>query len=407
MATGTAILTGISNFPSVNLREGASITFRIVATVPKGLSGLPIIAAKADAEGRSFQGKVFQWLLVSLPDSRTGWVRDDLVELIGDCSHIGYGNLVAATLAFSLIRADEVMPASACTAKITGVPYLSFVRVRQRATATSPEIAQLARGVEGLPVRAAASDEAGASVDGKLYQWLKLQLPGGGEGWVRNDLVAIQGECGQFGYGTVAAYTLAASLTRASGGTMGSGLFRQPVQSGIQTGDFSGDHLGWDIAPDGMPISSGPIAAAVVRAHRAMKCTPSMPSCYRRNMTQAERDPIFNDPGWGWGYGNHVILRYDHNSLPASTRQRLGQLGKAGQHIFAVYAHMREITVALGPMLPNSMIGMVGTTGYATGPHLHLELRSSGNTAAVGPLMGWATVAPSLDPGILFDAMSF
>jgi murein DD-endopeptidase MepM/ murein hydrolase activator NlpD len=60
------------------------------------------------------------------------------------------------------------------------------------------------------------------------------------------------------------------------------------------------------------------------------------------------------------GYGNVVILH--HN----------------GQYS-TLYGHLSRITVRRGARVAqNDTIGLVGRTGWATGPHLHYEFRIAG-----------------------------
>lgn len=60
------------------------------------------------------------------------------------------------------------------------------------------------------------------------------------------------------------------------------------------------------------------------------------------------------------GYGNAVIV--DH-----------------GNGIASLYAHLSKINVSKGDKVTVlDTIGNVGTTGHATGPHLHLEVRKKG-----------------------------
>ncbi|MFA5927764.1 MAG: peptidoglycan DD-metalloendopeptidase family protein [Candidatus Margulisiibacteriota bacterium] len=67
--------------------------------------------------------------------------------------------------------------------------------------------------------------------------------------------------------------------------------------------------------------------------------------------------------GWWGGYGRAVIV--DH-----------------GNNFSTVYAHMSSIQVKKGQVVNRGdVIGLVGSTGYSTGPHLHFEIRKDGKTA--------------------------
>jgi len=55
-----------------------------------------------------------------------------------------------------------------------------------------------------------------------------------------------------------------------------------------------------------------------------------------------------------------------------------------GQGLLSLYAHLSEVNVALAQAVPAAaVIGKVGTSGRATGPHLHFSVYL--NTAAVDP----------------------
>lgn len=90
-------------------------------------------------------------------------------------------------------------------------------------------------------------------------------------------------------------------------------------------------HKGVDIAaPMGTPV----LAAAEARVFR-----------------------IGSDPG---GYGNFVELTHPNGMT-------------------SFYAHLSRIDVASGDVVPSGYrIGLVGSTGYSTGPHLHFEIRRDG-----------------------------
>ncbi len=60
------------------------------------------------------------------------------------------------------------------------------------------------------------------------------------------------------------------------------------------------------------------------------------------------------------GYGNNVVINH-------------------GDGLISLYAHMSKIDVKDGQEIAmNTQIGLVGKTGRATGPHLHLEIRLEG-----------------------------
>ena len=60
-----------------------------------------------------------------------------------------------------------------------------------------------------------------------------------------------------------------------------------------------------------------------------------------------------------------------------------------GGGIQTVYFHMLSISTAEGAMVERAdSIGTVGSTGYSTGPHLHLEVRIAGVAINPGPVVG-------------------
>jgi len=106
-------------------------------------------------------------------------------------------------------------------------------------------------------------------------------------------------------------------------------------------------HTGVDIdAAEGAPIlTAGP--GTVISADWGL-------------YTEAPGD--INDP-----YGQAVVVRHD--------------FGYEGQELYTVYAHMSKIIAIVGQHVETGdVLGLVGSTGATTGPHLHFEVRVGGNT---------------------------
>lgn len=90
---------------------------------------------------------------------------------------------------------------------------------------------------------------------------------------------------------------------------------------------------------------------------------------------------------WG-GYGNCVILEHTN-----------------GDH--TLYGHMQTIYVTEGQTVGlHEVIGLVGSTGYSTGPHLHLEWWHLGNYVdplplySISPIEAYSYAPPSYDTPI-------
>jgi murein DD-endopeptidase MepM/ murein hydrolase activator NlpD len=79
----------------------------------------------------------------------------------------------------------------------------------------------------------------------------------------------------------------------------------------------------------------------------------------------AARDGVVEAAGWLPGYGKVVVLRHE-------------------QGVTTLYAHLSRILVDPSrPLSRGTVVGLVGRTGDASGPHLHFEVRVRG--AAVDP----------------------
>ncbi|MBI3385593.1 M23 family metallopeptidase [Candidatus Gottesmanbacteria bacterium] len=61
-----------------------------------------------------------------------------------------------------------------------------------------------------------------------------------------------------------------------------------------------------------------------------------------------------------WGYGQHILIKHEKD-------------------IQSLYAHLSKIRVTAGQEVSKAtVIGEVGTSGWTTGPHLHLEVYQNG-----------------------------
>lgn len=135
----------------------------------------------------------------------------------------------------------------------------------------------------------------------------------------------------KFYAGTQVLYTTSAygivSAQKFDGG--GSGKFIWPF-SGLVTQEFSTKHPGLDIAkPTGDVVSS-------------------------------DKGKVTRAGWWQGGYGNAVQI--DH-----------------GNGFITTYAHMSSIAVSVGDMVnKGEKIGVVGSTGRSTGPHVHFTIQADG-----------------------------
>ncbi len=87
-------------------------------------------------------------------------------------------------------------------------------------------------------------------------------------------------------------------------------------------------------------------------------------------------------------FGNAVVIRLD---------QRLST-PNGEQDVFALYGHMNQVAVEVGQRVETGdVVGYVGMTGIALGPHLHLEVRVGNNdySSTVNPWL-WLKPFPGL-----------
>ena len=127
--------------------------------------------------------------------------------------------------------------------------------------------------------------------------------------------------------------TISAPLRGGSGPDL-DGYYTWPVNGGVLTQGLHG-YNGIDI---GAPTGTRILAAAVGTVILAK-----------------------GGGGWNGGYGNYVVIRHDNGTQ-------------------TLYAHMSQVLTTVGTRVQQgSSIGNVGSTGKATGSHLHFEVRGATN----------------------------
>jgi murein DD-endopeptidase MepM/ murein hydrolase activator NlpD len=156
-----------------------------------------------------------------------------------------------------------------------------------------------------------------------------LSAPASGSGFPRPP----SGPIGHSGLEPIACSGI--TLTQGYGPTSQVG---EPIISGIRF------HTGWDLAcPAGTPI----VSVTAGKAHVTL--------------------------GYGGGFGNNVQVQM--------------------RDLWVRYAHLEAVLVSDGDQVaPGTVLGLEGSTGFSTGPHLHFEVDR-----------GCAAVTCSIDPGELIS----
>lgn len=133
-----------------------------------------------------------------------------------------------------------------------------------------------------------------------------------------------------------------ADVTQSEINTAGAGPV-WPIQGRI-TAEFGTYHSPYQRVHTGLDISNGQASGTTsIRPFRPGKVIDTIHSKY--------------------GLGNHVIV--DH-----------------GNGVTSVYAHLSSISARVGQEVGlDTQLGLVGSTGLSTGPHLHFEIRVNGKAA--------------------------
>ncbi|MGJ3239144.1 MAG: peptidoglycan DD-metalloendopeptidase family protein [Anaerolineae bacterium] len=421
---------GIPHIPSItqiNARLDATTTTDIAFKIDVGTTDIPIIDVQADRQSNHLDGKVYQWFRAQF-EQGMAWVRDDLVEIWGDGSTVGYPIISTPTVAHHLQRDTSTVPHGAETqaptteSEVTQAPTTESEVTQApttesevtQAPTTESEVTQASQE----PPRAKAMSAFDAKMrpgpgtghnppvtaipkgttvdvldtrmgdDGKALYWVQVRYSGQ-TGWVREDLLRLSGNFAPFGLNAPDKYPNPAPESTWSRGW--------DVDGSIWN---TGKHDGWDHAGrKGAPLLAGPHGGVIFEKKLCAKCGNQGLSTLERGL-QLYDTRVYTDQGWNFGYGHYLIVAYEHSTLPASTRAYLASQGRDGQHIFVMYAHCQDMLVESKQTLtPNQQIATLGNSGNSNGAHLHLEVRIS---ASMNP-QGWYSIKDGLrSPGILF-----
>lgn len=425
MATPIAFnahIVGIPHIPSItqiNVRTGPALNRKLVFRIDVGTRNLHVSEVTEDAEQRQLNGKTFHWFRLMFPDGRTGWVRDDLISLTGDGTSFGYINILQETLAFNLHRSavtethvteneiDDKKEQDGVGEAMTpedvrrteehhiveipaeNEPGPAFAECRMPGGVNMRSGPGTNNTIIGrfMHLHVAEILQSSDSQSGDPLKWVRVRYQSREDGWVRIDFFRLSGKFSRFGVGS-------------------EDLYPSPAPQSHWSRDFDPDasflpfpHDGWDKSgATGAPILGGPKGGLVVHTAFCDFCGSQGLSVEQKGIRVGSSQVFV--PGWNFGYGHFVIVRYTNDLLPESTRNRLAEIGREGQHLFVMYAHLHNIMATDGQILrPNQQIGTMGNSGNSTGTHLHLEVRAGENST----FSHWAALRSGLlSPEVLF-----
>lgn len=208
-----AFVTGIPSLPHVNVRRAPGTGKNdIDFTKNKGEIGTCLEVAP-DPDNVNLNSQIYQWFKVRFSDGQAGWVRDDLIDIEGDGTPFGYQNYSQRISAFEAF-ADKLEGGNNQSTfehiiHVVGIPDWHDVNVRNGPTTVDTVIKfRVQKGTQAKCVRV-QPDRHGDNSNGQIYQWFKLIFDDGRKGWVRDDLIEIEGDGDDFGYGFYSKRTLA------------------------------------------------------------------------------------------------------------------------------------------------------------------------------------------------------
>jgi murein DD-endopeptidase MepM/ murein hydrolase activator NlpD len=253
------------------------------------------------------------------------------------------------TLTFAGLPEASAQPAPAVAGMPRTIRAGIQANVRQQPSTSSQRIDILLGGATVFVVNSVPS------LDGDGFQWLERAAGG----YIREDLFE----------GFISSNPPLVSRQR----------FAAPVSGYTITGGFSGanGHKGVDLGVNsGTPVQASG-AGQVAFLYSCSKCTANGPSVLDHGLP-LNSPIVLNDPEWGFGFGNGVVVRYAFADLPSAARDKLDQLALHNAFILAVHGHMSQVNVFPGQaVVAGTTLGLSGNTGNSSGPHLHLETRAT------------------------------
>jgi murein DD-endopeptidase MepM/ murein hydrolase activator NlpD len=138
----------------------------------------------------------------------------------------------------------------------------------------------------------------------------------------------------------------------------------------FKDGDAKGAYFGLDGQSKQRSFLASPLEFSRVTSGFAMRMHPIFNNWKQHNgvdyaapsgtPVRSVGDGVVEFAGWQNGYGNVIQVRHGNERL-------------------TVYAHLSRVEVAKGQHVDQgAIIGAVGQTGWATGPHLHFEVKIDG-----------------------------
>jgi murein DD-endopeptidase MepM/ murein hydrolase activator NlpD len=407
----------------VRVHVAPGVNTEVPFRIPIGAKAI-CSAIKPDPDNSGFQGQVYRWFQLKFSDGREGWVRDDLLDLQGDCSPFGYGNYPSRVFAFtagtSIAQSEHsasvmvtVTPALPAQPGQPGTPSVTVtvtpIQPTQPSQPTLPiipsgttPVAPVATGCDGnvrsdirARVRAApsvlsaqvGSVNPGGAVrilavekgqDGQPFRWMKIST-NSVTGYIREDLLTYSDDCIAQGLFGSSAQTTSTSTVTPTTKLNTQKLFASPIRTPCSIFQEYGvnRHKGVDLnVVVGTPVvACGNGVVAFTTA--CTKCSDDKPNFGSQGIAFWDPQAI-NDPAWGYGFGNFVVVRYGWSDLPGSMRDALTGQNLTGGNAYVIHAHLSRINIAPGEIVRDgAVLGLSGNTGNSTGPHLHLEIRAS------------------------------